>query len=89
MSIIVHDNKRSKSKSGGLAAGIAIGVAMGAASVALKDKKNQETVRKTIKKMKDWAERTSGQVAESTESIMQDPRVDIEGMRREIKDPEV
>ena len=60
----MKDNNKNNSESNNLskAKGIAVGMVIGAAAVALKDKKNQEYVKKSIKKVKEWAEKTSAQV---------------------------
>ncbi len=83
----INKDSKTTGSGGSLAAGIAIGAVVGATAVALTDKKNQAKVKSTVKKVKKWADRTSGHVSEKSHEIMKESRADLEGIRKEIKDP--
>lgn len=79
---------KNNSTGGGLATGLAIGAALGAAAVALKDKKNQEKLKQTVKKVKNWADKTQEKFSDKTERIIDEADSDLEDIHKVIKEPE-
>ena len=82
----MKDNNKNNYESNNLskAKGIAVGMVIGAAAVALKDKKNQEYVKKSIKKVKEWAEKTSAQVKKKTDNAVDDLETNLDQVKEEI-----
>lgn len=87
---------KNKTGNANLATGIAIGAAIGAAAVAMKDKKNQEKIKGTVRKIKKWADKTAGSIHEKRDEILtksdrviDDAKVDLEKASKEIKEPRI
>lgn len=83
----INKENKAAGAGGSLAAGIAIGAVVGATAVALTDKKNQAKVKSTVKKVKNWADRTAGHISDKSHEVVKESRADLEGIRKEIKEP--